>query len=35
MIVCDDETLIAGYANDPALARSNIAAYTSGVAIGI
>jgi hypothetical protein len=26
MIVCDEETLIAGYANAPAFARSNIAA---------
>lgn len=33
--VCDDVTLIAGYANRPCLARSNIAAYCSADAIGI
>ena len=30
----DDVTLIAGYANRPAFARSSIVPYTSGVAIG-
>jgi hypothetical protein len=33
--VCDDVTLIAGYANAPDFARSSIWAYFSGVAIGI
>src|SRR6266542_651172 len=33
--VSDDVTLIAGYANPPAFARSSISAYTSGVAIGM
>src|SRR4030095_10988680 len=33
--VCEEVTLIAGYANAPALARSSISAYTSGVAIGM
>ena len=33
--VWDDETLMAGYAKDPAFARSSMSAYTSGVAMGI
>ena len=33
--VCEDETLIAGYANEPAFARSSMSAYTSGVAMGM
>ena len=33
--VCDDVTLIAGYAKAPAFARSSISAYTSGVAMGM
>ena len=33
--VCDDETLMAGKANDFSLAASSIAAYTSGVAMGM
>ena len=33
--VCEDETLMAGYAKEPAFARSSMSAYTSGVAMGI
>ena len=33
--VCEDETLIAGNANDWPLAASSISAYFSGVAIGM
>src|SRR3954470_2917433 len=33
--VCEELTLIAGYANRSSLARSSIAAYDSGVAIGM
>ena len=33
--VCDDDTLMAGKAKDPAFAASSISAYFSGVAMGI
>src|SRR5690349_24610057 len=33
--VCEDDTLMAGYAKDPAFARSSMSAYTSGVAMGM
>ena len=33
--VCEDETLMAGNANDLAFAASSISAYLSGVAMGI
>ena len=33
--VCEDVTLIAGYAKRPSFARSSICAYVSGVAMGI
>lgn len=33
-MVCEEETLTAGYANLPAFARSIISAYCSGVAMG-
>src|SRR5689334_25229863 len=33
--VCEELTLMAGYAKAPALARSSMRAYTSGVAIGM
>src|SRR6476620_5526375 len=33
--VCELDTLMAGYAKEPAFARSSMSAYTSGVAMGM